>query len=115
MSPKNKIGQIIREQRTSIPLTFGELSRASGVSISFLARIEKGERIPSPHTLQKLARPLGFDLDELLILGGFLSRSAKFSDEERKKLADWTVDNSRSMDETTEQVKKIYRSLVGKQ
>ena len=37
------------------------------------------------------------------------------ADEERKKLADWTVDNSRSMDETTEQVKKIYRSLVGKQ
>ena len=45
----------------------------SGVSPSYLGRIEKGERFPLASILRKIARPLGFDEDELFILAGYLS------------------------------------------
>jgi transcriptional regulator with XRE-family HTH domain len=43
MSSKQNVGKIIREQRKSIPLTLKQLYEMSGVSITYLARIEKGE------------------------------------------------------------------------
>ena len=87
MSNKQSVGKIIREQRKSIPLTLNQLADMSGVSPSHLARIEKGQRVPSPHTLQKVAKPLGFDLNELLILTGYLSlEPSMLHEEERKKL-----------------------------
>ena len=69
----NNIGPIIREHRNSIPLTLGELSRMSGVSASYLGRVEIGQRVPSTRILQLVAKPLGFHPNELLILAGYLS------------------------------------------
>jgi len=43
------------------------------VSSSHLGRIERGERFPSAHILRRIARPLGFEEDELFTLAGFLS------------------------------------------
>jgi transcriptional regulator with XRE-family HTH domain len=84
---KQNIGKIIREQRKSIPLSLKRLSRMSGVSLAHLSRIEKGERSPSPHTLQLIAQPLGFDVNELLIIAGYLSPGPLVSsEEERNKL-----------------------------
>lgn len=57
MNSNQNIGRIIKEQRKSIPLTQKRLSQISGVSIAHLVRIESGERVPSPHTLQQIARP----------------------------------------------------------
>ena len=87
MVTKRGIDKIIREQRKSIPLSLNQLSRLSGVSVAHLGRIEQGLRKPSPRTLQKIAKPLGFDLDELLVMAGFLSsKRASFSEAERDKL-----------------------------
>ena len=87
MSKKRNIGIIIREQRKGIPLTLKQLSEVSSVSIAHLGRIENGQRMPSPRTLQKIATPLGFDLSELLIMAGYLSLdSSKFSEEHRNKI-----------------------------
>ena len=69
----NSLGKIIKQQRISIPLTLQELAATSGVSSSHLGRIERGERFPSAHILRKIAKPLGFDEDELFTLAGFLS------------------------------------------
>lgn len=66
-------GRMIRQQRLMIPMTLHELTRKSGVSPSYLGRIERGERFPSATILQKIARPLGFDVDELFALAGYLS------------------------------------------
>ncbi len=66
-------GRMIRQQRLMIPLTLHELTRKSGVSPSYLGRIERGERFPSATVLQKIARPLGFTVDELFALAGYLS------------------------------------------
>jgi len=87
MSGKPKIGRVIREQRQSLSLSLSQLSRMSGVSVSHLSRIETGDRSPSTHTLQKLAKPLGFDLYELLVMAGHLKLDNRiFSEEERGKL-----------------------------
>ena len=69
----NDLGRILKQQRITVPLTLQELSKASGVSSSHLGRIERGERFPSARILRKIAKPLGFDEDELFTLAGFLS------------------------------------------
>ncbi|MDO8567572.1 MAG: helix-turn-helix transcriptional regulator [Dehalococcoidales bacterium] len=70
---KAGLGGIIKQQRLAVPLTLQELSAASGVSPSHLGRIERGERFPSARILRRIAKPLGFDEDELFTLAGFLS------------------------------------------
>ena len=88
MSSKQNIGKLIREQRKSVPLSLNKLSKISGVSVAHLGRVEQGQRAPSPHTLQKIAKPLGFDLNELLIMAGYLSPepSSVLPEEQRDKL-----------------------------
>ncbi len=79
----NDLGRIIKQQRITIPLTLQELAATSGVSSSHLGRIERGERFPSAHILRRIARPLGFDEDELFTLAGFLSPQTPGVAEER--------------------------------
>lgn len=64
----------LRQQRLLLSLTLSELAAKSGVSPSHLVRIESGERFPSAHVLLKIAKPLGFDEDEIFMLAGFLSQ-----------------------------------------
>jgi len=73
MDNKSELARTLRQRRLMIPLTLQELGSASGVSASHLARIERGERIPSARILNKIAKPLGFGESELLALAGFLS------------------------------------------
>lgn len=87
MISKINISQIIRERRKSIPLSLNQLSRLSGVSVAHLGRIEQGQRQPSTRTLQKIAKHLGFDLYELLVIAGHLFPDpSMFSEEQRDKL-----------------------------
>lgn len=72
----SNFGAILRQQRVTVPLTLQELSAMSGVSPSHLGRIERGERFPSASILRKLAKPLGFEEDELFTLAGYLSPQA---------------------------------------
>jgi transcriptional regulator with XRE-family HTH domain len=67
------LGEAIRRQRVTIPLTLQELATMSGVSPSHLGRIERGERYPSARVLRRIAKPLGLDEDELFTLAGYLS------------------------------------------
>jgi transcriptional regulator with XRE-family HTH domain len=70
---ETKLSTIIKRQRVMVPLTLRELAAKAGVSASHLGRIERGERFPSANILRKIARPLGFDEDELFMLAGYLS------------------------------------------
>jgi len=72
-SNNNNLGKILKQQRMTVPLTLQELATTSGVSSSHLGRIERGERFPSARILRKIAKPLGFNEDELFTLAGFLS------------------------------------------
>ena len=72
-SNRNDFGEILRQQRVLMSLTLGELAEKSGVSSSHLGRIERGERFPSARILRRLAKPLGFEENELFALAGYLS------------------------------------------
>ena len=67
------LSTIIKRQRVMVPLTLRELAAKAGVSASHLGRIERGERFPSASILRKIAKPLGFNEDELFMLAGYLS------------------------------------------
>lgn len=70
---RNDLGEVLKLRRVMMPLTLHELSARSGVSPSYLGRIERGDRFPSGRILRKLAEPLGFEETELLALAGYLS------------------------------------------
>lgn len=69
-----------------VPLTLRELAAKAGVSASHLGRIERGERFPSARILRKIAKPLGFDEDELFMLAGYLSSGAPIGAESHEGL-----------------------------
>jgi transcriptional regulator with XRE-family HTH domain len=76
----SNLGKIIKEQRLRFPLTLRELANLSGTSSSHLGRIERGERYPSAHVLRRIAKPLGFNEDELFTLAGYLSPSPSIAE-----------------------------------
>jgi hypothetical protein len=70
----------------SLPLTLLELA-------AHLGRIERGERFPSAHVPQKIARPLSHEEDDLSALAGYLSqRSPPVARGERIPTADGRLD-----------------------
>ena len=73
----NDFGRLIRQQRVMIPMTLHELAAKSGVSPSHLGRMERGERSPSAGVLQKIAKPLKFNVNELFVLAGYLPPQLK--------------------------------------
>ncbi len=79
---KHHLGGIIKQQRISLQLTLQELAAKSGVSPSHLGRIERGGRFPSARILHKIAKPLGFEENELFTLAGYLSPESSMIAEE---------------------------------
>jgi transcriptional regulator with XRE-family HTH domain len=67
------LGKMLKQQRIMSRLTLRELSAATGVSTSHLGRIERGDRFPSAGILRKIVKPLGFEVEELLIRACYLS------------------------------------------
>ena len=67
------IGILIKQRRNMIRLTLSQLSAKSGVSPSYLGRVEKGERFPSARILRRIADPLEFAERELFAFAGYLS------------------------------------------
>jgi len=72
----NNLGLILGVRRKEKGLTLRQLVSLSGVSMSHIARVERGERFPSGPILRKLAEPLDFSEIELMKLAGFMSRDA---------------------------------------
>lgn len=80
----NDLGRLIKQQRTAASLTLMELSTASNISTSHLARIKRGDRFPSARTLRRIAKPLGLEENRLFTLAGFLSSTS--SDDSKEEL-----------------------------
>jgi len=79
-----ELGQVLKQRRISLSMKIRELAVKSKISPSHLSRIEKGERFPSAQVLQRMARPLGFEEQELFILAGFLGQSSpKIADKDQ--------------------------------
>ena len=71
----------IRELRQSIGFTQQDLSHASGLSRSYISRLEMGDiALPSRDKLRSLASALGTSLDDLLQAAGFLDAPTEEND-----------------------------------
>ena len=66
-----RLRRTIKLQRITAGMTLRELSVMSGVSVSHLGSIERGETFPSARTLRRLAKPLCFKEAQLFILAGY--------------------------------------------
>jgi transcriptional regulator with XRE-family HTH domain len=67
-----KLGQLIQRHRDAKGLSLRALAREAGLDYSWLSRIEQGEiATPAPQRLQRLARALDLDIEELYGLSGY--------------------------------------------
>ncbi len=66
-------GEMLRRQRITMHLTLQELAAKAKVSPSHLGRIEKGTRFPSAHVLKRIAKPLGYQENQLFAMAGYLT------------------------------------------
>ena len=112
MEHQNDLGKIIKQQRITVPLTLQELADESKVSTSHLGRIERGERFPSARILRKIAKPLGFDEDELFTLAGFLSPQNGVAEEGKPRFSNRQLDPyvARML---AEEPQEIQRAVIG--
>ena len=89
---RDNLGEILRQRRVTVPLTLQKLSAIASVSPSHLGRIERGGRFPSARILRKIARPLGFEEDELFTLAGYLSPQSPGVAEARQEYSGGQLD-----------------------
>lgn len=73
------IQDFLKTTRIEQMLSIQELAKRSGVSASFISRIERGNRKPSSETLERLAPHLEVDLYKLLEIAKLLQRRDKHS------------------------------------
>ncbi len=69
-----KLGSLLHQRRKEKRLTLKQLAKVADASVSYIGRIERGERSPTAFVLVKLAEPLGFGRLELLTISGLLPK-----------------------------------------
>lgn len=79
------LGVRLKERRKAKGWSLGQLGELSGVHMSYIGRIERGERFPSAHVLRRLAEPLGYAEVELLKLANYISQDDSDRQVERLK------------------------------
>ena len=71
-----KIGVYLKTQRENRELSLGQVEAISGVSKSYLSKLERGERSdPSPEILRKLSSVYNVPYEELMEVAGFIDSS----------------------------------------
>ena len=63
---EHDFGQKLRQLRHARGETLEDVSAATGLSVAMLSRVERGERLPSPDSVEALARHFELPADELL-------------------------------------------------
>ena len=59
-----QIGKRVRDLRITVPITQEELAAKTGISVSFLSMIERGERRPTLKTLVVISEAMGVTLSQ---------------------------------------------------
>ncbi len=73
MSATSDFGKLLKALRKQKKLSQKELAALSGISASYLSRMENSQRnAPHPTVLKKLARPLGLDEYQALCMAGYV-------------------------------------------
>lgn len=85
-----EFGEYLKYLRELRGLSITQLAKLSGVSPSYISRIENGgRRPPKPDIIQKMVPHLGIGYNEMMIKAGYLSvnnEDLRIEDEETKEL-----------------------------
>jgi len=111
-SSSGNLGEVIRQQRVMMSLTLQELAAKSGVSSSHLGRVDIGDRINKKKKMRRIAKPLGFEENELFTLAGYLSGHPLSVGEESLPYRGRRVDPYVAMVLSREPV-SVQRAVVG--
>jgi transcriptional regulator with XRE-family HTH domain len=109
-----KFSQVIRHRREEMKLSLSELSELTGISSSYLNRLEKGERkAPSFPIMQMIAKAMGMDISEVLNLASS-SENEEIVPEIRELLlrSDFRVGDTFVTTEVKELLLKLVESIV---
>src|SRR5450755_1854242 len=72
-SNQHQLGDVLRRERQRAQLTVRQLAETADLAPSSVSRIESGSiALPAPELLQRLARALGIDAEELYAPAGYL-------------------------------------------
>ncbi len=66
MDSKTKLGKNIKEQRINRSYTQTELASKVGMNANYLAKVERGEVMPSIEMLKKIAKVLKVKVSDLI-------------------------------------------------
>jgi transcriptional regulator with XRE-family HTH domain len=116
MNKVQNLGNIIKQQRKRLGLTLVQLAGISGVSQSYLGRVENAQRYPSVKVIRKIAKPLRFDERELFNLAGYLpgEQSMETDLDKHKSLAELDILINRviaDLNRIKNIIKKLYKSF----
>lgn len=86
MSVEN-LGSIIREAREAKRLTLREAAAITGITFSYIGKLENGKYVPSREKIDTLAKALDLDKNILMLLAGYATDDAlKPTDNETKRI-----------------------------
>ena len=106
------LSRILKQRRIMLSLTLKKLATLSGISPSYLGRIEKGNRFPSAAILKKMAKPLDFTESELLSLAGYLSFPSDNTDDKNTGYYTGQIDPQISMLLSSEPI-EVQHAIIG--
>jgi len=98
---RNNLGKTIRFYRKQLRLSQAELAEKSGISITFLSKIERGIKFPTSETLSGLANGLDIEVYQLF-------RSDETHIEQWRLFERFKKDITNTINETLENIYKEY-------
>ena len=105
-----RLGRVIREQRTHAEMSLRDLARRTNVSNPYLSQLERGLHEPSVRVLKAIATALNMSAEALMVQAGLLDGPADGD------TVPTVVDAVRADDRLTEDQKlallAVYRSYV---
>lgn len=109
-----KFSQVIKYRREEMKLSLSELSELTGISTSYLNRLEKGERqAPSFPIMQMIAKAMGMDISEVLSLATPLEHEEGVPEIRELLLkSDFRVGDSFATTEVKEHIIKLIENIV---
>lgn len=71
MLMRHALGEVLRELRNEQGLTLRQTAKTSCMALGYLSEIERGHKEVSSEVLDNLARGLGYQTHEVILLAGY--------------------------------------------
>lgn len=104
-----RLGRVIREQRTQAEMSLRDLASHTNVSNPYLSQIERGLHEPSVRVLRAIAKALNTSVETLLVQAGLLEAA---EDRHVPTVADAVRADPHLTDAQKSALLAVYRSYV---